>query len=83
MCSSSFANPKKTTGEILYQRDESRCRNHKEVLKYLIRIENKFARVNDQDLLHPVIEMKTFIKVEILKYRQKSFRKFTIISKVT
>lgn len=59
---------------------ENRCYSYQEVLNLPTRIEN-FAKISDQDLVNPVIEMKPLTEAKIKKKTGKHFSKqiFSII----
>lgn len=48
---------------------ENRCHSYQEVLNLPTRIEN-FAKIADQDLMNPVIEMKPLTEAKIKKKNQ-------------
>lgn len=52
---------------------ENRCNSYQEVLNLPTKIEN-FAKIADQDLMNPVIEMKALTEAKIKKNRQTFFQ---------
>lgn len=51
---------------------ENRCNSYQEVLNLLTKIEN-FAKIADQDLMNPVIEMKALTEAKINKKQANIF----------